>query len=606
MIFLFLEPRIVTDVPRLSTEYGEMLCWKPHYHAPDQDAITPQWLQKCEGAVQAINVALQRAMQQKEDIVIIGRDCTPTMQAFAEMTAFAMSGNADPMIMFAAPRDPSGQVTGLPLPLAVQPGAEVRLAKALPRHSYVPRLFPSCVLVKTAFLKEIGVLDEDYVAWSAAVDDLCLRANAFGFRAITLNHVFVSSSTPVHVPEDEKLLAERYPEAGQMMQQFATSARRTAESQICRLLASERRVIAFDFSYFSTGHDGTNEAGLALLRAALSVWVGIDIAVIASKEVWEAHRLCDIPTLTRLEPGTLAIRAFAIIRMGQPWRLEELPSIFHCAPIVAFFMLDAIGYDCQYNAVQVPGLDDLWSFVAIFADCVFTQSLFTLKRLEERLHFDDRCLRVVTHHSLDVADYGQPRFEAGQHILVVGNHFRHKFITPTVDALAPRFPDRTFVAVGYKGTCYWQNVTCVNSGKLTDEEFFGLYDQAQCVIYPSIYEGFGFPIMHALARGKVVYARQSSLYDELLPHTLHGKNVRQFTDTHDLVRMLAKPDAYTFIPDAPESEQAMHCDVKGWERSASEVLAALNQCAQTADFERIVERDRWCATFGKNGYSKED
>ncbi len=597
MIVLYLEPHAEAVTALLRTVPWTVLCWNPHRPLGQADPMSPPWLQDRAREVLAVNAALHQALRQDEDIIIIGRDCAPTVQSLAEMVAFSCSTDADPMVMFASPRDQSGVVTGLPLPLAASGATRAALRRLLPRHTYVPRLFPACVLLKTAFLKEIGLLDEAYATWPAAVDDLALRANAFGFRSIMLNHIFVSSAPPSPSRADEGLLDKRFPEAGKMLQEFLGSARRIAERQVCRLLAPGRRLVAFDFSYFSTGHDGTNEAGIALLRGAAAVCNDIDLAVIASRAVWDAHGLASIAGLSRLEPGAIQEQPFAIIRMGQPWRPEELPPLFRSAPIVAFFMLDAIGYDCQYIAAQVPGLDDLWAFVATFADCVFTQSRFTLRRLEERFHFDARCLRAVTHHSLDMADYGRPSHAPGRHILVVGNHFKHKFVAPTVDALAPHFPDRSFVAIGYTGDCPWPNVTCITSGELPDAEFFALYDQAQCVIFPSIYEGFGFPVLHALARGKVVYVRRNALYDELQPLLAHGGNIHQFTDSDDLAQQLAREDSTVFVPDADAAGHAVPWDTRGWERSAGEVLTALGVCAQGADYERLVERNRWCNIF---------
>lgn len=594
MIVLYLEPHAGAVGAPPPTVPGRALCWNPQSPPGQAGPLSPPWLKECASEVTAVNAALRQALRQDEDIIVIGRDCAPTAQSLAEMAAFSRSTDADPMVMFAAPRDQGGVVTGLRLPPGAPGATLAALRRLLPPHTYVPRLFPSYVLLKTAFLKEIGLLDEAYATWPAAVDDMALRANAFGFRSLMLNHVFVPSASAPPNSADEELLAARFPEAGTMLEEFQKSARRVAERQICRLLAPGRRLVAFDFSYFSTGHDGTNEAGIALLRSAAAVCKDVDFAVIASPAVWDAHGLASIDGLRRLEPGAIQEQPFAIIRMGQPWRQDELPPLFRSAPIVAFFMLDAIGYDCQYIAAQVPGLDDLWSFVATFADAVFTQSRFTLRRLEERFHFDDRCLRRVTHHSLDTTDYGRPAAREGKHVLVVGNHFKHKFVTPTVDALAPRFPDRSFVAIGYTGDRAWPNVTCLTSGALPDEEFSALYDQAQCVIFPSVYEGFGFPVLHALARRKAVYVRRSPLYDELQSLMAHGGNVHQFKDIDDLAQQLARADSTVFVPGAKAPGRVAPCDVRGWERSAREVLAALEACAQRVDYERLVERNRWC------------
>ena len=50
-----------------------------------------------------------------------------------------------------------------------------------------------------------------------------------------------------------------------------------------------------------------------------------------------------------------------------------------------------------------------------------------------------------------------------------------------------------------------------------------MYSGARCIVFPSFYEGFGFPIVTALAYGKTLIARRSDLLQEIAAHCGSGR-----------------------------------------------------------------------------------
>jgi glycosyltransferase involved in cell wall biosynthesis len=56
------------------------------------------------------------------------------------------------------------------------------------------------------------------------------------------------------------------------------------------------------------------------------------------------------------------------------------------------------------------------------------------------------------------------------------------------------------------------NGDCVSAGYVTDSELRALYEHAICLVFPSLYEGFGLPALEAMACGcPAVVTNTSSL-----------------------------------------------------------------------------------------------
>src|SRR5262249_5438286 len=121
--------------------------------------------------------------------------------------------------------------------------------------------------------------------------------------------------------------------------------------------------------------------------------------------------------------------------------------------------------------------------------------------------------RAVCHYPFDPATYAGPdgtKRQTKDYILVVGNELDHKDAVRTIELLSDAFPFRNLVSLGPRLPAR-PHLRVYRSGSLSDEEVSRLYTDAALVVFPSFYEGFGFPVVTALAHGKTLIARGSEL-----------------------------------------------------------------------------------------------
>jgi glycosyltransferase involved in cell wall biosynthesis len=94
-------------------------------------------------------------------------------------------------------------------------------------------------------------------------------------------------------------------------------------------------------------------------------------------------------------------------------------------------------------------------------------------------------------------------------------------------------------------------VTTHRSGNLAELDVHKLYAGAKMVVFPSFYEGFGFPVVTALAYGRTLLARDSSLLHEVASHCPPGGRLiayRQRDEVIDTIGRLLHGERVTEVP----------------------------------------------------------
>jgi glycosyltransferase involved in cell wall biosynthesis len=142
---------------------------------------------------------------------------------------------------------------------------------------------------------------------------------------------------------------------------------------------------------------------------------------------------------------------------------------------------------------------------------VICVSEFTAAEVERLVHIPRERIRVV-HNGVDaVFTPDGPRAE-GDYVLAVGTLEPRKNLARTIEAAR-----RVGIELRIAGAAGWGQVDPGTAwrGRVSDEELARLYRGARCVVYASLYEGFGIPVFEALACGTPVVTSRGSAMAEL-------------------------------------------------------------------------------------------
>src|ERR1017187_1365691 len=507
------------------------------------------------GFVRSANAAVSASATSRHDVILLNSDTVVFPGALSEIRRVAY---LDPMTGFVSPRSNNATICSLPhQPEFRHLGPEAayanfrELSKHLPEYHYVPTAVGFCLYIKLEILEEFGLFSEIYGRGYNEENDLIMRANRGGYRAVLANHAFVyhvgevsfsaSSSTKEALEEENaELLSKRYPEYPTSVANYFAGTHYEAERMLAALLPDSqgRLDLAFDFSSFGPYHNGTFEASKRILKCASANWSKFfNLYVMASDEAARFHELDQFPRVHVVPPETA--RTFAIsFRFGQPFEYQQLTRMSRTGVLNVYGMLDPIALDCQY--LNNENLSPIWGTVFEYGNGAIYISDFVGEQFRRRFRIGPWVKELVAYLSMDLRDYATPKdFEvrSGDYILVIGNAFEHKRVPATVDAINQAFPLEKIVALGLPADDR-QNVIAYASGKLNEATMRNLLRNAKFVIYPSLYEGFGIPVMESLAFCKPVLARSIPVMRDIRERIHAEDNLLLYDSTTQLIDIL--------------------------------------------------------------------
>lgn len=247
------------------------------------------------------------------------------------------------------------------------------------------------------------------------------------------------------------------------------------------------------------------------------------------------------------------------------------PRFCPCPTIVTVHDLSYFYYPEEFLKKDLYQLKNWTSYSILQAKKVISVSKTTKKDLMNFYHLPEEKIEVI--YNGYEKQIQNPKSKSQHYIsklkpyiLFVGTIQPRKNITVLIDAYAKlleKYPDFRLIIAGKKGWLYekiFDKVRRLNlknkiifAGHVSDEKLIDLYKDAFCFVIPSLYEGFGIPILEAMAYNcPVIASFASSLpevggeaclyFDPESPDDLLEK-INQLLDSNELRNDLIKKGA---------------------------------------------------------------
>jgi glycosyltransferase involved in cell wall biosynthesis len=234
--------------------------------------------------------------------------------------------------------------------------------------------------------------------------------------------------------------------------------------------------------------------------------------------------------------------------------------------------------------MMVRALRKLAEFGIKKADAVVVPTPSSGDRLVDLLKLDTKKVFVCPNIVKPIFEQRQTNDRDSNLMILVGTISHRKNTTTGVKAfarIAARFPELKLIITGAKGDSYNEVVRLISSlglkdrvdikHGLNDAKLVALYEKASLLIVPSRYEGFGIPIIEAMAIGLPVVASSLEVFNEV-----GGDAVEYFGDPMDVNGLAFKME--TLIQDPERLVQMSESGIaEALEYSSANVVGNYHQ-----------------------------
>ncbi len=563
------------------------------------------------GFVKTCNRGILELDETDNDIFLLNSDTKVTEGFMEEMLRILYQAEKHGVV---CPR--SNNATLLTVPVHKRPGKEFtpeesyQLYQAIKPHLPEKQILPTGVgfafLIKRNLLTRFGVLDEVYGKGYNEENDLCMRINQYGYNVVQANYAFVyhyeSKSFGTLKQQldavNGRTLSDRYPYYMGVVHKYFDIEMDCVDYFADLLVPGIYKKPRVLISLFEIpcAFNGTAEYGLSILDAFYKLYSDkYDISVLVNDAAGEFFKLRSkypsvyYPFEIRDESFDIAFAPSQIFHMEHMFLLNRI-----CLRYI-FCMQDIISIRTKHLVLQDFGRMDLFKQSIRYCDAMASISDFSLNDTKAyySAEFERRNIptKVIYHGTgKNGVSEGALKQEVPyeKYFMIFGNFYRHKFIDEIMDVL--KKSKYNFVLLGSRETGQIaKNIYGYKSGMLSDELIEALVYRSVGILFPSVYEGFGLPILNGIDYDKKIIVNNNELNRELKAylHNYGTNNITMFDEVDEIEGLL---DAVYASPEVVY--ECGHKTIRTWTDSAKEVGAFVEEILeQPVDIERL--RDRW-------------
>ncbi len=369
-------------------------------------------------------------------------------------------------------------------------------------HTYIKSIDDAFLLVKGSVASNFSpghFIQNGEMDWNSYINEI----NCYGFETLRICNGYLEV-------EKGNGLSERESEP------------RDAIDLINRAFSKKTYDIGIEFSSLIPVFHGTSEYAMSILDSMVKSFQAqkASFQIIADSAIVKKFHLEKHQDYL-IDPKTSEGNFYKVLFIPQQiFSLAVLEKINRICLKYIFTMHDAIALRCRYIGESL-GIDIPSSLAYEYSDNVLSVSKSSAIDVES--YFKERMIIKKVAPVLNTKEMASSDFEASsdysiedkEYILVMGNGFKHKAIEKTLNELSGSDLKIVVIADEIILGKYGDRFKILVSGQLSNRFMDKLYQNSSLILFPSLYEGFGLPVIASLQLGKRILVYNSSVNREL-------------------------------------------------------------------------------------------